>query len=283
MGLAFAAGPVRRLVARAGERTGVDLQRLLERGGPAWGRTEVVQPLLVAVCLGIHEELRSRGVQPHFVAGLSLGELTAWSASGAISHEEAVDLAAQRGRLMGDAAAKRPGAMSMVQAPTREQAEEALALGRTAGALELAGRDAPAEWVLSGDPAALTRVASRFSCRPLSVAGAWHSPAMAGALEPWSEALRALRPRAASAVLVSSGESPAPSQIAELLARQLVAPFDWAATLATLAREGAVAFVTVGPGRVLRSLVRKNLGEGARVFSAEQPADLDLLVEALRA
>lgn len=51
-------------------------------------------------------------------------------------------------------------------------------------------------------------------------------------------------------------------------------PVRFAAALACLHARGADTFVTVGPGAVLRGLVRRNLGAGARVLTTETPANL---------
>ena len=65
------------------------------------------------------------------------------------------------------------------------------------------------------------------------------------------------------------------------IAGQLTRPIQWAGTLATLVARGVTDLVTLGPGRVLRAHVRKNLGANIRVHAAFDTADLDALGRAL--
>ena len=82
MGLALAAtdARARRLLEVASDVTGVDVPRALERGGRALSRTEVIQPVLVAVGLGFAHAWTEREGPPDVVLGHSLGELTCASA-----------------------------------------------------------------------------------------------------------------------------------------------------------------------------------------------------------
>ncbi len=66
-----------------------------------------------------------------------------------------------------------------------------------------------------------------------------------------------------------------------LLAAQLVRPVDWVAVLRTLGLRGIRRFVTIGPGRVLRGLVRKAFGSAATVLSTDTRADLDTTIRSL--
>lgn len=253
------------LVALAGEAAGADVPRLLGRGGSQLFHPEVLQPALVAVCLGVFRLLDQAGVRPALVAGHSLGELSAWAACACIAAEDAVAMAALRGRLMAREAARRPGGMLALRAADRDTCARALALGASAGSICLAAHNAPDEWILSGDHGALAQVAARFSAVRLAVAGAWHSPAMAGAVDELGDALGAVarRPGRAGFVANRDGQIAAEDDIPALVAGQLVRPIEWVATLRTLARAGCRRLIAVGPGKMLRGLVRRSLGPGA--------------------
>ncbi len=286
MGLALAAAfaGARELLELAAEETRADVPALLARGGRQLERTEVLQPVLVAVALGAMRALRAAGFAPDLVAGHSLGEVAAWSASGAVGEEDAVRLAAARGRLMAREAARRPGGMVALPDSPRDEVEAAVAAGRAHGAIEIAARNAPREWALSGDEPALAAVLRLFPARRLPVAGAWHSEAMRGAVEPLANAARPLARRPARARLVS-GATGAPVELEErvpdLLGEQLVGPVRWADVMQTLARGGASDFVVAGPARVLRGLARKNLGPGIRIHVVSGPDDMARTAEAL--
>jgi [acyl-carrier-protein] S-malonyltransferase len=275
------------LVALAGEASGADVPRLLARGGSQLFRPEVLQPALVAVCLGVFRLLERAGVGPALVAGHSLGELSAWAACGCVAAEDAVAIAALRGRLMAREAAHRPGGMLALRNADRDTCERALALGASAGSICLAAHNAPDEWILSGDHAALAQVAARFSAVRLAVAGPWHSPAMAGAVAELEEALEAIarRPGRARFVANRDGRIAAEDDIPALIAGQLVRPIEWVAALHTVAGAGCRRLIAVGPGKMLRGLVRRSLGPGVEgaegVDGAERVDDVEI-VEDLR-
>jgi [acyl-carrier-protein] S-malonyltransferase len=236
---------VQERIALASQATGVDVQQLLRRGGRELARTEVLQPALVAVCLGV---TRLLGVAPAVVAGHSLGELTAWAASGAISDADAIAVAALRGKLMAAAAARAPGGM--------------IALHDALEGLCVAARNAPDEVVLSGPLAAIARVEREHSSKRLAVAGAWHSSAMAEAVPELSRALHAI-PRRAGAAFVANRDGAVvtdPDAIPDLLAQQLVRPIEWVAAQRTLARLTR-RWIVVGPGAVVRALARRTVPE----------------------
>lgn len=272
------------LLERAGRAAGVDARRVLERGGEAFARTEVMQPLLVAVCLITAEALRAAGHGPDLVAGHSIGELAAWSAAGCVAPEVTIELAALRGRLMAREAARCPGGMLALVGCDEAAALRALEHGRSHGAAAIAANNAPDEWVLTGDHAALTAIAAAVPSVRLPVAGPWHSRAMEGAVEELRLAMEEVKrspPRARLIVNRTGLFAPREDLYPALLAGQLTHPIAWAQTLATLIEAGVTDIVTVGPGKVLRGLIRKNVGSAARVHTTEGAGDLDRTREAL--
>lgn len=265
----------RALMEQAGRIASVDVFRLLSRGGPELARTEVLQPLMTAVSLGAYGALAELGIEPSLVAGHSLGEVAALAAARCVSAEQAVELAGHRGRLMAREAVHAPGGM-LALLGGKEEMEQALALGHQHGVVDLAAHNAPEEWVLSGQRAALGAVAAAFPSRMLQVSGPWHCRTMVGAVEDMRAAVRGIGIAAPQTRLVCNrtGELVGPAEIPDLLAEQLTHPIQWVRTLGTLATQGVTDYLTMGPGRVMRGLLRKNLGEGVRVHAVERPADL---------
>jgi len=272
--------PERTYLERA---VGSDVSRALERGGPQLERTDVLQPTLVAASLAVASQLSHAGVHPHIVAGHSVGEIAALAVAGGISSEEAVDVAATRGRLMAREAGAHPGGMLALLQATEESAHAALALGSRLGTVDLAAVNAPDQWVLSGETRPLEAIAAQFSSYRLPVAGAWHSKLMAGALPELLRGFQglAIRPLRASLLLNRDGRPAVDvSTLPEILAGQLVRPVYWARTLATLHDLEVTDIVTVGPGRVLRGLIRKSLGDRVRIHMTE--GDLGRTIDGLK-
>jgi [acyl-carrier-protein] S-malonyltransferase len=175
--------------------------------------------------------------------------------------------------------------MLALQEASRAAAEAAIALGGRHGVVALAAVNAPAQWVLSGEWPALDAIAAQFPSRRLPVAGAWHCPLMAAAVPEFLGELRALTPGPLTAALIVNRSGRAlgkTDDLCEALAGQLVRPVQWAASLETLDSLVVTDIVTVGPGRILRGLIRKNIGTRVRVHTTEDDADVERTVQRLR-
>ncbi|GGA98236.1 type I polyketide synthase [Allosediminivita pacifica] len=138
--------------------------------------TAYTQPALFAVEYAMAELWRSWGVEPSIVVGHSIGEYVAACLAGVMSHEDALRLVAERGRLM--QTLPTGGAMAAVFA-SEAQVAEALA-GREAE-IAIAGINAPGETVISGTAAAVETALAKLeaegiSANRLTVSHAFHSP-----------------------------------------------------------------------------------------------------------
>ena len=246
--------------------------------------TEILEPVHVALCLGVERELTARGIRPAVVAGHSLGEIAACASAGVFDAEAAVALSAERGRLMAREARKRPGGMLLIDAVTRDEVDEAVAFASRDGIAALGAHNAPRQWVISGEWAALRRLATRYATTTIPVDGAWHCAILADAVDEFREAVRQARPRPPGVALVSNREGEAVATadvIPDLLAEQFTHPIEWVRTLETIAALGASDWVTIGPGRLLRGLVRLGVTAPVRLYSTDTPEDLPRAVEVL--
>ncbi len=142
------------------------------------GETEIVQPALFALQLGLVELFKSWGIVPSAVIGHSVGEVAAAHVSGALSLKTAVRLVVQRGRTMQKATGH--GKMVWVALP----ADDVLRFiaGRE-DQVAIAAINDPASVVLSGSIKVLDEVTTelqrlKITMRPLRVNYAFHSPQM---------------------------------------------------------------------------------------------------------
>lgn len=280
MGLSIAAacGRARELLDRASACTGVSLAREIERMGPALRRTDVLQPALVAVGLGVASWFDEHAVRPSWTAGHSLGDLTAWAAAGGTSYECAVDLAHVRGDAMASVARAHPGAM-IALTDIESDAVHALVDNATSRAEDvwIAAHNGPREWVLTGDAVALRRVTAGLPATKLAVSGAWHSAWMQPAADAFATALAMQPTCTARATWLSCATATAvrPEDAAQTLSQALVRPVRWVETLHALADLGARHFVIAGPGRALRASVRRTLGADVSVLLVDDVVSAD--------
>lgn len=223
--------------------------------------TRFAQPAIFCASLAGWLRLREH-VAPAWFAGHSLGELTALVAAGALDAHAGLELAVRRGALMADApAGGEEGMLAVLRAPLDHVQRLADAHG-----VSLANDNAPGQAVLAGPLDALRAAAAQARQEGaraimLDVAGAFHSPAMAGAVAPFRAALQEVELRAPAVPVVSCASARPFVDVRQELAQAIVRPVRWRETMLALAGLGAERFLDFGPGTVLAGLVTRNLPE----------------------
>jgi len=243
-------------------------------------RTDIAQPALGAVSLGLLDVLSEWEVRPEVVAGHSYGELVALCAARCYDERTLHWLSLLRGRLMASHTAGEGGMLAVHAAS--EEVESLLREERIA--LSVANRNAPRQVVLSGLVAELERAAIALDSRRvrnqrLRVAAAFHGPAVASASRPFAAALREATFRAPAFTVFANStacEYPAtPDEARELLAGQIMRPVEFVAQVENMHASGVRTFLEVGPGARLTGLVRSILDgkpfEAARVGRFGRP------------
>jgi malonyl CoA-acyl carrier protein transacylase len=224
--------------------------------------TAYAQPAIFVASMAAWRE-RADGIDDVCAfAGHSLGELSALAAAGAIPVDDALRLVVLRGRLMADAAeaVAGDGGMLALLGGTPEAAADLAA----AHGLTIANDNAPGQVVLSGERERLkdlSRVARSegFKSMVLDVPGAFHSPAIAAAEQPFLGALLEIEWQPTGVPVVSGLTASPFGDVPLELARALVSPVRWREVMGVLWALGAREFVDVGPGHVLDRLVGRNL------------------------
>lgn len=259
------------LFDRASDILGYDLAAIC-REGPAekLDSTAVSQPALLVTSLAVLELLRHRDDRPlsrvSLAAGLSLGEYSALVFAGAIDVDDAIRVVAERGRAMQDCAEATPGGMVAVLGLDRGAVAALCDRCREHDVLEVANVLCPGNVVASGDREACARLeaaaveAGAMRCVPLEVAGAFHTLRMQPAVERLAAALDRVEIRPPRVPVVSNVDARPhddPAEIRSLLARQVCGVVEWQASMEYLLASGVTAFHEVGPGRVLRGLLKR--------------------------
>ena len=267
------------LFERAEAALGLPLRAIIDAGPPArLMRTAHAQPALLVMGVAHATLLERRGFAPDLVLGHSLGAYTALVRAGSLAFEDALRLVHRRGALMEAAAADGSGAMAALVRVDEAALEGLLDQARAHGIVERAGRNAPAQLVVSGErPAVEALVALVEETRAgravlLDVAAPFHCSLMAPAAAAFREALAATPlapPRVPWIDDVEGGLPSEPAAIRARLLQQLTEPVDWEAAVRRAVAEGVTRFVEVGPGGVLASLTRR-IAPGAAVTTSER-------------
>jgi [acyl-carrier-protein] S-malonyltransferase len=231
--------------------------------------THNAQPAILAHSAAVLSVLGDRLGDVVGAAGHSLGEYSAWVATGALDAADAARLVRRRGELMLEAGQQRPGAMAAVLGldTAAVQASCDTASREGLGAVVAANLNAPDQTVISGDPAAVTRagelcqVAGAKRVMALKVSGAFHSPLMEPAVVGLRAALDAVRFGEPAFPVIANATATSVQTRAEavaLLAAQLTAPVRWVDSMRRLAElHPGARWLELGPGAVLTGLLKR--------------------------
>jgi [acyl-carrier-protein] S-malonyltransferase len=262
---------VRKLYDRASEVLGYDLAKLCFQG-PAedLDSTVISQPALFVTSLAALESLRSESpdvvLSCEAAAGLSLGEYTAMVFAGVLDFASGLTLVQQRGAAMQEASDATPSGMVTILGLERLQVEKLCQQARQDEVLQIANLLCPGTIVVSGANGACERAAAlaltmgAMKAVPVAVAGAFHTPIMRPADQRLAEALANVvlqKPRIPVVSNVDARPHDDPEEIRQLLIRQVLQPVRWEDSMRYLLDQGFDQFYEVGPGRVLRGLLRR--------------------------
>ena len=220
--------------------------------------TEVAQPLLFALQLGLTKVLRTAGLEPTAVLGHSVGEVAAAHISGALNREQATRVIYHRSQEQGKTAGL--GRMAALGV----SAEEArAAMSGIDGWLELAATNAPQAVTVAGDPAALDQLvhaittAGKFA-RVLPLNYPFHTKAMEPIRDGLLSSLQALTPQATSIPFLSTVEGKrldGEALDAEYWYRNVREPVLFHEAISQALEQGIAVFLEVGPHPVLKDYV----------------------------
>ena len=226
-------------------------------------QTRITQPAIFlhsvvsAICLG-------DGFRPDMVAGHSLGEFSALTATGCLGFEDGLRLVYARAMAMQACGEKVPGSMAAIIALDDRTIEEICS--RVEGIVVPVNFNSPGQVVISGEKEAVKEACVRLKeagakrALPLAVGGAFHSHLM----EPARQELAAAIEKAAfntpcCPVYQNMDALPHtdPAEIKANLLYQMTTPVRWTDIIRNMLRDGADEFTECGPGTALSGMIKR--------------------------
>ncbi len=243
--------------------------------------TAVAQPLIVGAGLVSLLALFNHPADGFRVvgagAGHSVGEITAASAAGVLSAEQAMVLVRERGKGMAAASAVRPTGMSAVVGGVED---DVLAAIEQHG-LTPANRNGAGQIVAAGTTEQLAALAENPPAKarviPLSVAGAFHTDHMAPAVQQLAGYARAISTHDPRVPLISNRDGLVVHDGVDVLRRlvtQISSPVRWDLTMETLASMGVTGLIEIPPAGTLVGLAKRGL-KGVETLAMKTPDDLE--------
>lgn len=226
--------------------------------------------------------------QPATVAGHSLGELSALTASGALSFEDGLKLVRTRGELMKRAGELNPGGMAAILGVDIPTLDKVCADASSADEIvQVANDNCPGQVVISGHKPALERAitgaktAGAKRALALAVSIAAHSPLMASIQEDWNAAVDACAMGTPQIPVVGNVHARHLLTADELRAdikAQMQSRVRWTESVQLMQRNGTQVYVEAGSGEVLLGMI-KRIDPAAVRYPLGAPKDFVALTE----
>lgn len=283
--------------AEASDTLGFDLLELCTSGSMAeLTRSENAQPLiLVASVAAFRVYLEEMGLEPSYLAGHSLGELTALTCAGMVDFADALKIVRARGLAMQEACDDKLGGMALIMGLSPYQVEsECRKLTASEQPVYISGYNSPIQVLVAGEQRALFALGKwalarggqyvPFSMVAMKVNAPFHSPLMekiAGKVH--AELQRYKYHQARWPVIANLDARPyqSPGELIDKLTLQMTNPVQWQGTIDYLLEQGVEMALEVGPQKVLQNLLRENTPYIA-CYSLDNPTEYQTVQTIIR-
>ncbi len=232
----------------------------------------------IAALKAFEAHSKFKNVRIRYAAGLSLGEYSALASAGVLSFEETLKLVVKRAAFMEEATKQAKGAMAAVIGFDAAKLKE---ICQQTGA-EVANFNSKEQIVITGhaDKVAaaceLIKTAGAKTAIPLEVSGAFHSTLMRPAAVKFEQAVGSVVITPGALQVISNVNALPHTEVDQIrrnLVAQITSSVQWVASVEYMMSQGVSDFIEIGPGKVLRGLIRK-IDANARVVNIEKPDDI---------
>jgi [acyl-carrier-protein] S-malonyltransferase len=227
--------------------------------------TQYTQPILYTLSACYLQWARENTNPPSFLAGHSLGEISALYAGGVVSFEEGLSITIYRGKIMHNVTTDTPGGMCAIVGLTIDQVLMLCKQLQKFGVAEAVNINAKNQIVISGSSEAMKQAPSYAKemgarlCIPLKVSAPFHSSLMKPIEEKFSTFLQKYSFHDATIPIVQNVDAQ-PHQFATMLKynliQQLSHPVLWIDSIDMMASKGVREALEIGPKNVLSGLCR---------------------------
>jgi len=236
---------------------------------------DYAQPVVFVLEYALAELWMSWGIQPDVLLGHSTGELAAACIAGVFSVEDGLKLAVHRGRLI----QQLPEGGNIAVSASEPELRDFLAQGGWASSI--AAVNGPDNVVISGIPAEIEEIGAAlegrgYKVKRLNIPRAAHSVMMEAILPEFRAVASTLRYAPPSIPMVSGMTGALISEdlcTPEYWCSQLRNPVQFARGVETIYRDGARAFVEVGPKATLLGMAARSVPEGMGTWLPSLRAD----------
>jgi len=261
----------REMFAKAGERIGVDFEKLLFEENETLNQTEFTQPAILLVSIIAYKLFNQKyeGKVKLFL-GHSLGEFSAICAAGAIDYIDAVELVHKRGKLMQEACSEiEAGMMALVGLKDDVVAEVCTKAQSEGKKVWAANYNQDGQIVVAGMKADLVAMESTFKeagakrAILLNMSVASHCPLLESAQAPLKAELEKMLQDSFEAPVISNVTTQAyttKAEALELLTKQLVEPVKYKQSILAI-KDEIDLMIEFGNGTVLKGLNRRIVKE----------------------
>jgi len=268
----------------------VDLKKLCIEG-PEEELTKTInsQPAMLTISIILYKLLQKNNINPDIVAGHSLGEYSALVAASSIEFEEAIKLVRKRGQYMQTATPLGAGSMVAIISLQKDKIEELIKKASKFGTIEIANYNSPYQIVVSGKNEVIEKLLilgeeeEEVNVVPLKVSAPFHSSLMGKAKENlanYIENVNIQKPKIPIICNVTGDYVKTKEEIKNALIEQVTHPIRWVEIIRRINSEGINSFIEVGPGNVLKKLIKQILPK-AKVYNICDSESLEKLVKEL--
>lgn len=275
----------------ASESLHMDLTNLIFEGKKeVLDLTENTQPAIVTMSIAAFRAISQYDIKPDVVAGLSLGEYSALTASEVFSLSQVVPLVQKRGRFMQEAVPEGIGKMSAILGLSEDKIREACNEAKTYGIVEPANFNCPGQIVIGGEikavdeAARLSKEKGAMKTIDLPVSAPFHTSMLKPAADKLKIELDKITIGDLKTPLISNVNADfitGSGDVKSLLYQQVMSSVLWEQSIRKMLEFGVDSFVEIGPGKTLSGFVKK-IDRGVKIYNIENMASLEAAVSALK-